>query len=44
MTANAIIEGREEGTYRKAEDLERVKGIGKKTVEKVAEYLVFGGE
>jgi competence ComEA-like helix-hairpin-helix protein len=43
-TALAIIEGREEGKYRKAEDLDRVPRIGKKTVEKLRPYLKFGPE
>jgi len=42
-TALAIIEEREHGPYRKAADLIRVSGIGKKTVEKLKPFLHFGG-
>lgn len=43
-TALAIIEARESGPYRKAEDLSRVRGIGKVTVEKLRSCLHFPGE
>lgn len=41
--AMAIIQGREEGKYRTAADLQRVSGIGPKTVGELEDYLEFGG-
>lgn len=41
--AYAIIEGRDAGKYRKPEDLQRVSGIGKKTVEALRPFLKFEG-
>lgn len=40
--ALAIIQAREEGKYRAADDLTRVSGIGKKTVQGLREFLKFG--
>lgn len=40
--ANAIIEARDQGTYRTAEDLMRVSGIGAKTMEALKPFLKFG--
>ena len=42
--ANRIIEAREFGPFKKAEDLSRVSGIGLKTIDKIRDYLTFGGE
>lgn len=39
--AYAIIEGRDAGKYRRAEDLMRVSGIGTKTVESLRPFLTF---
>ena len=39
--AAAIIEGRADGPYSRAEDLARVSGIGSKTVERIRGFLVF---
>ena len=39
--ANRIIEGREQGPYKKKKDLIRIPGIGPKTLEKIQEYLIF---
>lgn len=40
--AQAIVAEREEAPYSSAEDLQRVHGIGPKTVEKLRSELVFG--
>ena len=42
QTANRIIEHREDGPYKRAEDLDRVPGIGPKTIENIREYLRIG--
>lgn len=39
--ANAIIEGRGDGPYRKPQDLDRVPGIGPAILERIAEWLEF---
>jgi len=39
--ANRIIEGREDGKYKKPNDLARVSGIGPKTVERLRAFLRF---
>jgi len=39
--ANRIIEGREDGTYRKPQDLARVAGIGKQTISQMEPFLRF---
>ena len=39
--ANRIIEGREDGLYRKPEDLARVRGIGLGTIKNLRKYLSF---
>ena len=41
ITANRIIEAREDEPYRSPADLRRVHGIGEATVEKLAPYLKF---
>ncbi|BCX47942.1 hypothetical protein HAHE_18500 [Haloferula helveola] len=41
VTANRIIEGREDGKYQTAEDLQRVNGIGTKTLERITPFLTF---
>ena len=41
VTANRIIEGRDEREYQSAEDLTRVPGIGPKTLEQIAPFLSF---
>ena len=40
--AHAIIEERENGKYRRPEDMARVSGIGGKTVERLRPFLKFG--
>lgn len=39
--ADAIIEGRTDGPYAKPEDLDRINGIGVKTVERIRGFLIF---
>ena len=42
VMAVRILEAREEGKFRTAEDLARVSGIGEKTVTRLSPYLSFG--
>ena len=44
VLANRIIEGRENGLYKKPDDLARVHGIGLGTIEKLRKYLNFQKE
>ena len=44
VMAIRIMEEREAEKIRKPQDLRRVEGIGKKTVEKLAPYLKFSGK
>jgi competence protein ComEA len=42
VMADAIIEGRADGPYLEPEDLERVNGMGARTIERIRGFLVFG--
>ncbi|NOZ85364.1 MAG: helix-hairpin-helix domain-containing protein [Deltaproteobacteria bacterium] len=42
--ARALVQQRSKGLYHSTQDLLKVKGIGKKLLEKIGPYLVFEGE